>query len=53
MTRKLTEAGILLRYEAKVRVYDLTGFMGAINSDPLPEKSKARTIKGYRVKVEY
>ena len=53
MTRKLNLAGILPREDAKVKVYDLTGFMGVLNAETAHVNSKVKTIKGYRVKVEY
>lgn len=53
MTRKLNEAGILPAHAEKVKIYDLTGFMGMLNTDTAPEKTNVKTIKGYRVKVEY
>ena len=53
MTRKLTECGIFPTCADKVKVYDLTGFMGVLNTETVSEKSKVKTVKGYRVKVEY
>ena len=56
MTRKLTESGILPGQSGKVRVFDMTGFMGVLNAEEVStksSKSKEKTIKGYRVKVEY
>jgi hypothetical protein len=53
MTRKLTEAGILPKSSGKVSVYDITGFMGVLDRDDVKDAPKTKTIKGYRVKVEY
>jgi len=53
MARKLTECGILPKDSDRVRVYDMTGFMGVLNAEDIDRNPKTRTIKGYRVKVEY
>ena len=53
MTRKLTENGILPVASNKIRVLDMTGFMALLNTEKTNPKQKTKTIKGYRVKVEY
>lgn len=53
MTRKLTERGVLPRASDKVRVMDLVGFLGLLNKEETKSHTKVRTVKGYRVRVEY
>lgn len=53
MIRKLAESGILPERAKNVRVFDLMGFMALLDKEDAPKEAKAKTIKGYRVKVEY
>jgi hypothetical protein len=53
MTRKLGEFGIFPKHVGNVKVYDMTGFMGVLNAEDIQKNPKVKTIKGYRVKVEY
>jgi hypothetical protein len=53
MTRKLNECGILPAHAEKIKVYDMTGFMGVLDKEDIGKGAKVKTIKGYRVKVEY
>lgn len=53
MTRKLNESDILPGAADRVKVMDMTGFMGLLDKEDKGPKGKVNTIKGYRVKVEY
>ncbi len=53
MTKALTESGIFPKYADKVRVYDLTSFMAVLDKEDMPKNAKTKTMKGYRIRVEY
>lgn len=53
MTKALTECGIFPTHSDKVQVYDLTGFMAILDKEDAPKSTKTKTVKGYRIRVNY